>query len=226
MEQTGAGDLRCSNVDPPDLVSVGVWTSFDPVLCVCFRNCLPLHVAEFIRAVALEGSPERDANGRIRGTRPPGTSCSGSKWKSALSRDVGGRSAWAPEPCVKHVSRQAVLSAGFPRFHGEFVHPLRVVGYVFTTAETINRQSDGFVKCPRLQFDRVLDALRVPERYAALLHAGKISKFAFYSPCLKPIGRLTACPFLLDGDRHNIRRAACNRNTNAYSPNTSQTRRQ
>jgi len=43
-------------------------------------------------------------------------------------------------------SCQPVLSAGFPRFHGEFVHPLRVVGDVFAAAETINRQPDGFVQ--------------------------------------------------------------------------------
>jgi hypothetical protein len=63
------------------------------------------------------------------------------------------------------------LSAGLPRFHREFVHPLRVVWHLFAAAETINGQPHGFVQRPRIKFDGVLNTVRIPERYAALLHA-------------------------------------------------------
>ena len=55
-----------------------------------------------------------------------------------------------------------MLSARLSRFYDEFVQPLRFVRYMLAAAKAINRQPHGFVQCPRLQFDRVLNALRIP----------------------------------------------------------------
>jgi hypothetical protein len=52
-----------------------------------------------------------------------------------------------------------MLAAGLARFHDEFVHPLRLVRYVLTTAKAINGQPYCFVKRTRFHFNRVLHAI-------------------------------------------------------------------
>src|SRR5207244_1454470 len=60
------------------------------------------------------------------------------------------RPARPAEPCIKSVPSQAVLSAGFSRFHGELVQPLRFVFHLLTAAKALDCQSDGFVQRARL----------------------------------------------------------------------------
>jgi hypothetical protein len=52
-----------------------------------------------------------------------------------------------------------MLAAGLARFHDEFVHPVRLVRYVLTTAKAINGKPHGFVKRPRFHFNSVFDAV-------------------------------------------------------------------
>lgn len=75
-----------------------------------------------------------------------------------------------------------MLGARLVRFHNELVHPLRLIAYMLAAAESLDSQADGFIQAPRFQFDGMLDPFRIDERHAALLHAGRIPYFAFYSP--------------------------------------------
>src|ERR1700722_6717689 len=72
-----------------------------------------------------------------------------------------------------------MLSARLSRFDGEFVQPLRLIAHMLAAAEAINRQPHGLVQGPRLQFDRVLNSVRIPERHPTALHLGRISYSLF-----------------------------------------------
>ena len=62
-----------------------------------------------------------------------------------------------------------MLGAWLSRFYDEFVQSLRFIFHMLTAAKVINRQPHGFIQCPRLQFDRMLNAFRIPERHPAQL---------------------------------------------------------
>ena len=91
----------------------------------------------------------------------------------ALPRHVRRRSTRPTEPCVEHFPRQPVLGARLSRRHDKLVHALRIVRHLFASTEPINRQAHRLVEGPRIQFDGMLDPIRILERNPAPLHAMK-----------------------------------------------------
>ena len=73
--------------------------------------------------------------------------------------NISGRSPRPVEPGVERVSGQPVFRSRISRCHGELVQPHGFILHVFAPAKALNRQPDGLVQGPRIQFNRVLNTV-------------------------------------------------------------------